>query len=161
MRKCSLGLVTLMVRAHVKAGAAAELVCREHDKGELLKENIRLAKDRAIKLDVAVNTKLCALAGMKVALEEKEGEKGQTLIHLKAQYWARVTGRDWTCNSIGPFFRIFDHEQVETVPPRRRRERRGGIFDFTSNAHDSRGQKIEKEGHRQGCKNRPPLLQAH
>ena len=116
-RKCSLGLVTLMVRGHVKADAAAELVRREHDKEELLKENIRLAKDRAIKLDVAVNTKLCTLAGMKVTLKGKEGKKGQTLEYLKAQFWARVTGRDWTYNSIGPSFRSSTTNKLKLPPP--------------------------------------------
>jgi hypothetical protein len=116
-------LVTLVVRGHAKADAAAELVRREHDKEELLKEIIRLAKDRAIKLGVAVNAKLCTLAGMEVALKGKEGGKGQTLECLKAQFWERVTGRDWTYNSTGPSFRSSTTNKLKLPPPRRRRER--------------------------------------
>lgn len=117
MRKASLGLVTQMVRGHVKADTAACLVRVEKDKEELVKENVRLAKDRAIKLDVAVNTKLCALAGMKVTLKGKEGKKGQTLERLKAQFWARVTGRGWTYNSIAPSFRSASTKKMKLSTP--------------------------------------------
>ena len=94
-----------MVRGHIELDAAADLTHREEHREDTIKENVRLAKDRAIKLDVAVNTKLCTLAGMKVTLVGKDGKKGQTLECLKAQFWARVTGRGWTCPGIGAAYR--------------------------------------------------------
>ena len=117
IRKCSSGLVTLMVRGHVKADAAAELVRREKDKDDLLKKNITRAKERAIKLDIAVNTKLCTLAGMKVTLKGKEGKKGQTLEYLKAQFWARTTGRGWTYTTIPPSFKNATQKKLKLSPP--------------------------------------------
>ena len=116
VRVKSVGLVTKMVRGDLKNDAVAGLLRRKTDRREDIDEEVRLAKGRASRLNVAQEITLCSLSGLLVRLMGHEGHKGNTVKFLKSQFTARATGKGWKYPSIGPAYRSLILKKLTMSP---------------------------------------------
>ena len=116
VKRYSLGLVTQMVRGHVKHDEAADAARRKEDRSKLIQDKVRVARSKAEQLEAAQETSTCSMAGLLVHLKGLEGQKGNTIKFLKSQFKARVTGRGWKYETINAEYRGISGKLKMTPP---------------------------------------------
>ena len=101
----STGIVTKMVRGHLRSDIAAGVLHRKFQMERMEKKKLDMARNRAPKLDSYQDTELSTLDGMLLRVESLKGQKGNTIKYLKGQFNARVYGKKWGYDSLGCEFR--------------------------------------------------------